>query len=210
MKTKLWSYLLTVLCCFACAHAQVQSGLEPSNIDQFKLKSFRLNSKEQQKIETLLQRENNHSMYQVSSYATSLGRFIFSSYGIKQSLTVLDAGPSGFPFIAIIDLAAEQRLPNAKATLAIIMREIDLFNQPTFSDQDIITLISKTLFSDTVLTANHQPLDESQLPMVERNKNLIKCTFYTVVSDSPMTQPKAQKHEVVIDEWFDITVTTQP
>ena len=90
------------------------------------------------------------------------------------------------------------------------MREIDLFNQPTFSDQDIITLISKTLFSDTVLTANHQPLDESQLPMVERNKNLIKCTFYTVVSDSPMTQPKAQKHEVVIDEWFDITVTTQP
>ncbi|MDO5666701.1 MAG: hypothetical protein Q4G44_02635 [Alcaligenaceae bacterium] len=210
MKTKLWSYLLTVLCCFACAQVQAETSLDTKHTEQFISKSFELSTEEQQKIEAILTRENNHPSYQVWSYATSLGRFIFSSYGLKQSFTVLDGASSEFPYLAIFDLAAEQRLPNTKATLALIMGEIDLFNQPAFSDQEIIMLISKVLFNDTVLTTDYQYFDEAQPPVVERNKERIKCVFYAVISDSPMTQPRAQKHEVLIDQTFNVTVTALP
>lgn len=161
---------------------------------------------EQNKIEDILKKDGETMNIELSKYAGQIHRFLFVSYEIKREFMVFDEDPSMNHYEAIIDTKTDKVLSKSEETLALIMQTVDIFNNRELSDEDILSLISQTLFGGKLLTEEYQLFDEAELPVVKREGKSIKCTAYLRVADSGMTKPRAEKQTITIDKEFNITI----
>lgn len=161
---------------------------------------------EQNKIEDILKKDGETMNIELSKYAGQIHRFLFVSYEVKREFVALDEHPSAHHYRAIVDTKNDKALPNSEKTLALIFQTVDIFNNRELSDEDILSLISQTIFGGKLLTEEYQVSDESELPSVKRDGKSIKCTAYLRVADSGMTMPRSEKQTITIDKEFNITL----
>lgn len=165
-----------------------------------------LMQEELNKIEDILKKNGETMNIELFKYGGQIHRFLFVSYEVKKEFVVLDEHPSAHHYRAIVDTKNDKVLPNSEKTLALIFQTVDIFNNRELSDEDILSLISQTLFGGKLLTEEYQLSDESELPSVKRDGKSIKCTAYLRVADSGMTMPRSEKQTITIDKEFNITV----